>query len=297
MTQKTDRNSVDGRPAGDWFYETLHPEFQAGIRIDHLIHRGRTPFQSVLIFDNDLLGRVLVLDDIIQTTARDEFIYHEMLAHVPLLALERPREVLIIGGGDGGCLEEVLKHPVDRVTMIELDVEVVDLARRHLGMICGDAFSDPRTELRIEDGAKFLGETDRRFDIIIIDSTDPVGPGAVLFSPAFYAHCRRCLTPPGILVTQNGVPFVQGDELAATARAFAPLFAHPRFYFVAVPTYMGGAMAFGCASQETDAGAVPAALLSDRLSRLDPRRMDLHYYNPEIHVGAFALPPYLRKLI
>ncbi len=277
----------------EWFRETLHPELQAGIRMDRLIHRGRTEFQSVLIFDNDLLGRVLILDDVVQTTARDEFIYHEMLAHVPLFALEDPHEVLIIGGGDGGCLEEVLKHPVHRVTMIELDQGVVDLARRHLGMICGQAFDDPRTELRIEDGAKFLAGTERRFDLIIVDSTDPVGPGEVLFSPEFYGHCRRCLRPTGILVTQNGVPFIQGAEFTASATAFARLFQYPRFYFAAVPMYMGGSLAFGCASQGTDAGAVPLATLQ---SRQKQRPLDLRYYDPAIHLGAFAMPPYLQAL-
>ena len=276
-----------------WFHETLHPEIQAGIRMDRLIHRGRTAFQSVLIFENDLLGRVLVLDDVIQTTERDEFIYHEMLAHVPLMSLADPREILIIGGGDGGCLEEVLKHPVDRVTMIELDREVVALCRRHLGTICGQAFDDPRAELRIEDGAKFLAATDRRFDVIIIDSTDPVGPGAVLFSPGFYENCRRCLTPDGILVTQNGVPFIQGDELTASARAFGALFAYPRFYFAAVPMYMGGAMAFGCASRATDAGIIATSELQQRL---DQRSLKLAYYSPVIHGAAFAMPPYLQAL-
>lgn len=279
--------------AKQWFRETLHPELQAGIRMDRLIYRGRTDFQSILIFDNDLLGRVLILDDVVQTTARDEFIYHEMLAHVALHALPEPRQVLIIGGGDGGCLEEVLKHPVDRVTMIELDRAVVDLARRHLGMICGEAFDDPRTELRIEDGAKFLAETEQQFDLIIVDSTDPVGPGEVLFSRDFYSDCRRRLAPMGILVTQNGVPFIQAEEFAASARAFAELFRYPRFYFAAVPTYMGGCMAFGCASQGTDAAAVPLAALVARHEKL---ALDLRYYDPAVHQGAFAMPPYLRAL-
>ena len=279
--------------AEQWFRETLHRDLQSGIRMDQLIYRGRTEFQSVLIFDNDLLGRVLILDGVVQTTARDEFIYHEMLAHVPLYALANPREVLIIGGGDGGCLEEVLKHPVDHVTMIELDRGVVDLAREHLGMICGEAFDDPRTELRIEDGAKFLAETERRFDLIIIDSTDPIGPGEVLFSHDFYADCRRCLEPAGILVTQNGVPFFQGGEIASSARAFKALFHYPRFYLAAVPMYLGGCLAFGCASQGTDAGDVPLAELEVRQKK---RPLDLRYYNAAIHQAAFAMPPYIKAL-
>ncbi|MDA1098392.1 MAG: polyamine aminopropyltransferase [Proteobacteria bacterium] len=277
----------------EWFRENLHLELHTEIRMDRLIYRGRTEFQSVLIFDNARLGRVLILDDVVQTTERDEFIYHEMLAHMPLFALEYPREVLIIGGGDGGCLEEVLKHPVDRVTMIELDNGVVDLARKHLGMICGQAFDDPRTELRIEDGAKFLAETDRRFDLIIVDSTDPMGPGEVLFSRGFYDDCRRCLQPSGILVTQNGVPFMQAEEFSASAKTFAALFHYPRFYFAAVPMYMGGCMAFGCASQGTDAGAISLTVLEARRKSLD---LDLRYYSPAVHLGAFAMPPYLQAL-
>ena len=280
--------------AEQWFRETLHADLSSGIRMDRLIYQGRTEFQSVLIFDNDLLGRVLTLDGVVQTTARDEFVYHEMLAHVPLLALENPRDVLIIGGGDGGCLEEVLKHPVDRVTMIELDPGIVDLARQHLGMICGAAFDDPRTDLRFEDGAKFLAETERRFDLIIVDSTDPIGPGEVLFSHEFYGDCRRCLRPTGILVTQNGVPFIQGKEIATSSAAFRALFQYPRFYFAAVPMYVGGCLAFGCASEGTDAGAVPLAVLQ---ARLESRGLELRYYSPAVHLGAFAMPPYVQALI
>ena len=279
--------------ADNWFRETLHPELQAGIRLDHLVHRGTTAFQSVLIFDNHLLGRVLVLDDVGQTTERDEFIYHEMLAHVPLLSLEQPGDILIIGGGDGGCLEEVLKHPIRRVTMIELDSEVVELSRKYLRAICGEAFDDPRTELRFDDGAKFLAESEHQFDVIIIDSTDPIGPGAVLFTPAFYANCRRCLTPRGILITQNGVPFIQGEELTSSAQAFRRLFAYQKFYFAAVPMYIGGSMAFGCASQKTDASAVPSDVLAQRTK---DRHLRFRYYSPSVHLAAFAMPPYVRDL-
>ena len=276
-----------------WFRETLHPELQAGIRVDHLIYEGRTPFQSVLIFDNELLGRVLVLDDVVQTTERDEFIYHEMLVHVPLMSLDSPSDILIIGGGDGGCLEEVLKHPVRNVSIIELDREVLELSQKYLGSICGDAFDDPRAELRIGDGAKFLSETKRLFDAIIIDSTDAIGPGAELFSHAFYANCRRCLKPRGILATQNGVPFIQSDELSASADAFRQLFAFPKFYFAAVPMYVGGTMAFGCASQKTDASAVAKDVLAQRIK---DRHLNLNYYSADVHLGAFAMPPYLRNL-
>ena len=128
---------------------------------------------------------------------------------------------------------------------------------------------------------------------IIIDSTDPIGPGAALFTPSFYANCRRCLTPQGILITQNGVPFIQGEELTSSAQAFRRLFAYPKFYFAAVPMYIGGSMAFGCASQKTDASAVPSDVLAQRMK---DRHLRFRYYSPGVHLAAFAMPPYVRDL-
>lgn len=274
----------------DWYREKLHPATEQGLRIDRLIYDGKTDFQSVLVFENEFLGRVLVLDGIVQTTEADEFIYHEMLAHVPLFSLDAPERVLIIGGGDGGCLEEVLKHPVEQAVMVELDAEVVALCRRHIPAICGGAFDDPRTELIIGDGARFVAETEQRFDAIIIDSTDPAGPGEVLFSESFYADCRRCLSGRGILITQNGVPFEQRQEFIDSRERFGRLFRHPNFYFAAVPTYVGGVMAFGCASDGTDAGTVPR---DDLARRVAAAGIATRYYNPDIHLAAFARPGYL----
>jgi spermidine synthase len=274
----------------DWYREKLHAATEQGLRVDRVIFDGRTRFQSVLVFENAFLGRVLVLDGIVQTTEADEFIYHEMLAHVPLFSLEAPEEVLIIGGGDGGCLEEVLKHRVKRATMVELDGEVVELCRRHIPSISGAAFDDPRSELVIGDGARFLAETDRRFDAIIIDSTDPVGPGEVLFSEKFYGDCRRCLGENGLLITQNGVPFEQRQEFDSSRERFSRLFRYPNFYFASVPTYVGGAMAFGCASEGTDAASIAPA---DLTRRYRAAGFETRYYNPEIHRAAFARPSYL----
>jgi len=274
----------------DWFYEDLHPEIRQGIRIDRLIYEGETEFQSVRVFENALLGRVLTLDGITQTTEADEFVYHEMLAHVPLCAMDAPRHALIIGGGDGGALEEVLKHPLASATMVELDPGVVEISRQHLPSICGDAFDDPRTELIIGDGARFVAETERKFDVIIIDSTDPIGPGAVLFTEEFYADCRRCLSEQGILITQNGVPFVQRDEYRSSRRFFETLFRYPNFYFTSVPAYVMGVMAFGCASDGTDAAAVPLETLRQRYQAAG---LETRYYTPEIHQAVFARPRYL----
>jgi len=275
----------------EWFRERLHEVAEQGLRMDRVLFQGKTEFQSAVIFENDRFGRILILDDVVQTTEADEFIYHEMLAHVPLFAVDAPKHVLIIGGGDGGCLEEVLKHPVETATMVELDRGVIDIAREHLPNICGKAFDDPRTDLIIGDGAAFVAETDRTFDAIIIDSTDPVGPGEILFSREFYTNCQRRLSDQGILVTQNGVPFVQRDEFKKSRASFEALFRHPNFFFAAVPTYALGVMAFGCSSDGLDPSAVPLEVLQ---SRFDALGLKTQYYTPEIHLGAFAWPAYLR---
>ena len=169
----------------DWFHETLYPSVRQSLRIDKVIYEGRSRYQDILIFENEYLGRVLVLDGIVQTTEADEFYYHEMLGHVPIVGHGTAKSVLIVGGGDGGLLEEVLKHPVDRVVLVDIDGEVVRLCREHLPSICGGAFEDPRTELVIGDGIDFVRETELRFDVIIVDSTDPVGrAGCCLMRPS-----------------------------------------------------------------------------------------------------------------
>ncbi len=278
----------------DWFEETLHDGAAHRLRIDKLIYRGTTEFQDVLIFDNASFGRVLALDGIVQTTTRDEFIYHEMLAHVPIVGHGSVQSVLIIGGGDGGMLEEVLKHPVRKATMVDIDGELVDLARRHLREICGDAFDDARAEVVVGDGVRYVAETDKRFDVIIVDSTDPVGPGEALFSRPFYQGCRRCLEPSGVLVTQNGVPFYQADELRQTTSHWQGLFDQYGAFVAPVPAYVGGFMAFGWAGAGADLSAFDRETLNGRLAGLD---LGTRYYSADIHAASFALPASISNLI
>lgn len=273
-----------------WVSEDLHGGHRQSLRVDKMLHSGTTQFQDVEIFENDLLGRVLALDGIIQTTESDEFYYHEMLAHVPLFAVDAPRDVLIIGGGDGGCLEEVLKHPIDKATMVDLDGEVVELAKTYLPKICGKAFDDPRTDLRIGDGAAFVAGTSERYDIIIVDSTDPIGPGAVLFSNDFYRNCRRCLNNGGVLITQNGVPAYQYEELRKSLDTFKRHYDYSGCYRVAVPTYFGGDMALGWAGANIDLSNSDRTVLS---SRYGQSGIKTRYYNPGIHQAAFELPNFL----
>ncbi len=278
----------------DWYEEELHADLRLKLKAERLLYDSATEHQRLVLFDNATFGRVLLLDSVVQTTERDEFIYHEMLAHLPILAHGAARKVLIVGGGDGGMLEEVLKHRgVEKATMVEIDRGVVDFAKRYLGNICGQAFEDPRLDLVIADGAAFVAECEERYDVIIVDSTDPIGPGEVLFTESFYGRCRRCLAPGGILVTQNGVPFVQGDELRNTLRHLRGLFADVSCYLATVPTYAGGPMAFGWASDDPGLRAPPLELLERRYAESG---IATRYYNPAVHLAAFALPGYIAEL-
>lgn len=273
------------------FVESLGPGYGQSFRVDEVLFERRSEHQQLLIFRNSCFGRVLALDGIVQTTERDEFIYHEMLAHVPLLAHGNARRVLIIGGGDGGMLREVLKHPtVEAVTQVELDASVIEVCKRYLPDHSAGAFEDPRVELVIADGARFVRESAQRFDVIISDCTDPEGPGEVLFASAFYAGCKRCLNPGGILVAQNGVAFFQLDELLTTARRLAPLFVDQTFYGAAVPTYAGGLMAFAWASDRPELRQLDVQTLQQRYLQAG---LSTRYYNPQVHQGSFALPQYV----
>jgi len=202
--------------------------------------------------------------------------------------------VLIVGGGDGGMAREVLKHDsIEQLTMVEIDAGVVDFSKKYLAAISDGAFDDPRLDLVINDGAVFMKQNADVYDVIIIDSTDPVGPGEVLFTDHFYSHAKARLAEGGILVTQNGVPFLQGDELTRTMRAFKTLFADYSCYLASIPTYAGGPMAFGWGS-DSDARQVDLATLE---ARFKAAGISTDYYIPEVHRSAFALPPYVARLI
>jgi spermidine synthase len=278
----------------DWTRENLHPDYAQSLRVDEMLYDSKTDHQRLKVFLNGTFGRVLTLDDVVQTTEGDNFIYHEMLTHVPILAHGAARRVLIIGGGDGGMAREVLRHDsVEHVTMVEIDAGVVDFSKEYLPMLSAGAFDDPRLELVIADGAEFIRQTKGGYDVIIVDSTDPIGPGEVLFTETFYGHAKRALAEDGILVTQNGVPFLQGEELTNTMRAFRALFADATCYLATIPTYAGGPMAFGWGTDGT-ARDTPLDVLQ---GRLDAAGFAPDYYTPEVHKAAFALPGYVRRLI
>jgi spermidine synthase len=276
----------------DWYQETLYSDVRQGFAVDRIIHREKTEHQDLVIFENARMGRVLALDGVIQTTEGDEFFYHEMMGHVPLFAHGAAERVLIIGGGDGGLLREVLKHKsVKRVVMVEIDPHVIELSRQYLPRLSAGAFDDPRAELVVADGAKYVAEAKERFDVVMVDSTDPHGPGAVLFTAEFYGHCQRCQTERGILVTQNGVPFFQPEEVSTSWERLTPIFPDVSFYLVPVPSYYGGFMSLGWAARTPEHRATGAAALA---RRFETAQISTRYYNPAIHQACFALPNYVR---
>jgi spermidine synthase len=273
------------------FQETLYDAVSQNLRIDKLYFEHKTAHQHLMIFHNAMLGRVMTLDGIVQTTERDEFIYHEMMAHVPILAHGNARQVLIVGGGDGGMLREVLKHTsVEEATMVEIDATVIDMAKQYLPNHSAGAFDDPRTNIIISDGIDFVGQTEQRFDVIISDSTDPIGPGEVLFTDNFYRYCANLLNPGGIMVTQNGVAFFQLDEVTTTHQRMKQSFADQAFYSAAVPTYYGGVMTFAWGCQDRRAREVDLATLQQRFEQ---SAIATRYYTPDIHQASFALPRYI----
>jgi spermidine synthase len=271
-----------------WFKEKLYEHHKQMLSMENVLYHWKTEFQDVLIFENVTFGKVLVLDGIVQLTERDNHIYHEMIAHVPLMAHGSARDVLIIGGGDGGTLKEVLKHPVRSATLVELDGEVVDLSRRFLPEVSDGAFVDPRANVLVMDGTRYIAETDDMFDVIIIDSTDPMGPGEPLFTASFYRACRSRLRPGGMIVAQSGAPFFQPTELEMVCGRLAASFPGVRPYLAPVPTYAGGMLALVAAGQSRDALRPPCEVLRERFGALQGRT---RYYTPDVHRAAFTLAP------
>jgi spermidine synthase len=279
-----------------WINETLYPDWGQRFLVKRELARVQSAFQDIVIFDSTSHGRVMVLDGVIQITERDEFVYQEMLTHVPLLAHGSAANVLIIGAGDGGVLRRVLQHRnVKRAVMAEIDGEVIRLAKEFLPAIGGDAWNDPRAEVIVGDGIDYVKRAaDASFDAIIVDSTDPIGVGEVLFTDEFYANCARILTARGLVVNQCGVPFMQADELRETSARRAKFFPHVTAYVAAVPTYVGGFMTLGWAAKDASLTRADAAEIRARAQAAGILG-STRYWTPEIHVGAFNLPPYIAE--
>ncbi|AQS85447.1 MAG: polyamine aminopropyltransferase [Acetobacter aceti] len=279
-----------------WLNEELYENWGQRFRVGKELARVKSPFQDIVVFESDSHGRVLMLDGVVQITEADEFVYQEMLTHVPLFTHPDPRRVLIIGAGDGGVLRRVLEHKaVEKAVMVEIDGAVIELSKQHLPKIAGEAWNDARADVIVGDGIAYVAEApDASFDVIIVDSTDPIGVGEVLFTDSFYEHCARILGPNGLIVNQCGVPFMQADELHETSLRRAKFFPQVSAYVAAVPTYVGGFMTLGIASKGTDPTLQNVASVRKRAEQSGVLG-NTRYWTPEIHVGSFNLPPYIAK--
>ncbi len=271
---------------GHWFCEENTPGYTVQWRVLQILHEETTPFQELMIADLAEWGRTLILDGAVQYTEKDEFIYHEMMAHIPLLSHQNPERVLIVGGGDGGTLREVLKHKgIRQVDIVEIDRRVVETSKTYLpGVAAG--FTDPRVELIIADGIKYVGETEKKYDVVLIDSSDPVGPAVNLYTYPFYMDVFNILADDGILVAQSESPLYYTQIFSSVFTHLNAIFPIVRVCLAAVPTYVSGPWSFTIASKAYD----PACFAQDR-GDIE----GLRYYNRQIHQAAFALPPYIAE--
>jgi spermidine synthase len=283
-------------PTDSWVNETLYAEWGQRFLVKRELARVKSDFQDIMVFESHTHGRVMLLDGVVQITEMDEFVYQEMIAHVPLLAHGDAKRVLIIGAGDGGVLKRVLQHrTVEKAVMVEIDGEVMRLAKEFMPGIAGDAWTDPRAEVITGDGIDYVRRAAAgSFDAIIVDSTDPIGVGEVLFTEEFYANSARILSDRGLIVNQCGVPAMQAEELRETSLRRQKSFADVWAYVAAVPTYVGGFMTLGWAAKDETLRQVGVEDIRRR-AEVAGVLETTGYWTPEMHVCAFRLPPYIAR--
>lgn len=269
-----------------WFTEELHPYYRKGLRVKRILADEQTQYQRVQFVETEFFGNAMILDGIIQLTERDNMGYHEMIVHAPMLAVGQPKRVLIVGGGDGGSLQQVLRYDsVEEAVVCELDRRVVELSREYFAASFGDPWADPRSKLLIRDAFGYLEENPARFDVIVSDTTDPIGMAERLFSDEFYKLMARALSPGGAAATQCEQPFFDTDLIRQIFKSAKALVKNPAYYYANIPTYPGGGIGFMYVSDTP---------WEDGLKTPYPPGEN-KYINPEIHKAAFALPEFFRK--
>ncbi len=259
----------------------------------------KSQYQRIKIFDTVANGRVMTLDDIVQITTRDESAYAEMLTHLPLLEHGRAARVMIVGGGDLSIADEALKHKgVREVVLVDIDGDVVELCRKHFSEINARAFKDKRLTVEIADAFEYLGrkESKGRFDLIVADRPDPVGPGKALFGETFYDRVKGALRPGGFATFQTGVPFYQPWEITEALEELKGFFPSSGLYLTVVPTYIGGFMALSWACNGKAKLGTPAGI-KKATAAFKRAKLKTDYYNPAVHAAAFALPEWIKRLV
>lgn len=280
---------------GELVLESLNRDTVYGFRFARRLLSKQTDYQHLEVLESKELGRTLRLDHHFMTAEAEEFFYHEALVHPAAVAHTEPRTALVIGGGDGGAIEELLKHPsISHINLVELDKQVVEVSRTYLQSIHKGAFDDPRVTVRIEDGVAFLKHTTQRFDLIFLDLTDPETPAGPLYTEEFFTQCKQVLTPGGAMVMHLGAPFHEASQVRDLAAELSGVFAKVSCYGLHIPLY-GAYWAFAVVSDTLDPLAVNAEQVQHRLNTRHIN--DLQYYNPDIHGALFALPNFYRALV
>jgi spermidine synthase len=276
-----------------WFSEQHTPDVKLTIRIDRHLHSEESAYQRIDIFDSPEFGRFLTLDGFMMLTEKDEFIYHEMITHVAMASSPAVRKVLVIGAGDGGTVRELVRYPnIWHIDVAEIDERVVSVCKEYLQQTaCG--FYDNRVHMHFTDGLKYVRGKENFYDLIIVDSTDPFGPGEGLFTAEFYGNCENALTAEGILINQHESPYYDNDAKACSRahKRIKSVFKNAYVYQAHIPTYPSGHWLFGFASKGDK-----SPFDFDKKAWED-LNIKTRYYNTDIHTGAFALPTYVKELL
>jgi len=276
-----------------WYTEEHTPNVRFSIKVDKTLFTEQTEFQRIDVFESEEFGRFLTLDGLMMLTEKDEFIYHEMMVHVPMASNPKIRKVLVIGGGDGGTVRELTRYDdIECIDLVEIDERVVTVCREYLPQVAGK-FGDPRVHMYFEDGLRYIRTRENEYDLIIVDSTDPFGPGEGLFTKEFYGNCYKALKEDGILVNQHESPYYEKDA-EAMKRAHARIvefFPVCEVYQAHIPTYPSGHWLFGFASKKIDPVKDLDAAAWNALG------IATRYYNTRLHGGAFALPNYVLDIL
>lgn len=274
-----------------WFTEAHTDDVHFSIRVQKSLYSKASKYQEIDVFQSDSFGKVLVLDDSIVITEKDEFIYHEMMVHVPMMVNPTIKNVLVIGGSSGGCVSELLKYDsIESIDVVEMDEELLKVCKKYFPKLA-KSFKDERVHLTIGDGLKYVRKKDDCYDLILVDSTDPFGPQESFFTREFYGHCSRALTKSGTIVTQQESPFYPHTAKAMhrAIHRMEQLFKEVHLYQAHIPTYPAGYWLFGYASHQFH----PIADMQKEKWLENELRLD--YYNPALHHGAFALPNYVME--
>ncbi|MFO7154837.1 MAG: polyamine aminopropyltransferase [Caldicoprobacter oshimai] len=271
-----------------WYTEKQTPNVGITCKTISTLVVEKTNYQELAIIDTVQYGRMLVLNGMVQTTVKDEFVYHEMITHIPLFTHPNPKTVAVIGGGDGGTVREALKHPsVEKVYLVEIDERVVENSKRYLPEIsCG--LSDPRCEVLFQDGIEFIAQHENSFDVVLVDSTEPIGPATGLFSKDFYSSIYRALKEDGLFVAQTESPFFNAELIRSVYASIKQIFPVTRLYLASIPTYPSGLWSFTLGSKRYD----PLEVDEEKILEIDTK-----YYSPEIHKSVFKLPRFVKNLL